>query len=93
MRDANGERVPGHPGTYLVNFTHPDVQEIIIQQAIAVSKCGLYDGIFFDWWHENFAILSDRRSGWAEGWIGFATEQRARDNIIKSIRNQTRPEF
>ena len=93
VRDANGERVPGHPGTYLVNFTHPDVQEIIIQQAIAVSKCGLYDGIFFDWWHENFAILSDRRSGWAEGWIGFATEQRARDNIIKSIRNQTRPEF
>ena len=93
VRDANGERVPGHPGTYLVNFTHPDVQKIIIQQAIAVSKCGLYDGIFFDWWHESIAILSDRRSGWAEGWIGFAAEQRARDNIIKSIRNQSRPDF
>ena len=93
VRDANGERVPGWPGTYLVNFTHPDVQEIIIQQAIAVSKCGLYDGIFFDWWHESFAILSDNRSGWAEGWIGFDAEQRARDNIITSIRNQTRPDF
>ena len=93
VRDANGERVSGGPGSYLVNFTHPDVQEIIIQQAIAVSKCGLYDGIFFDWWHESIAILSDHRSGWAEGWIGFAEEQRTRDNIIKSIRSQTRPDF
>ena len=63
VRDSNGNPVPGHPGNYLVNFTHPDVQETIIQQAIAVSRCGLYDGIFFDWWNEDHSILADDRSG------------------------------
>ena len=38
----------------LVNFTHPDVIEMIIQQAVAVAKCGLYDGIWLDRWHPDF---------------------------------------
>ena len=38
----------------LANFTHPDVIEMIIQQAVAVAKCGLYDGIWLDRWHPDF---------------------------------------
>ena len=38
----------------LVNFTHPDIIEIIIQQTVAIAKCGLYDGIWLDRWHPDF---------------------------------------
>ena len=38
----------------LVNFTHPDVIEMIIQQTVAIAKCGLYDGIWLDRWHPDF---------------------------------------
>ena len=37
-------------GRRLINFAHPDVQDIIVGQALAVARCGLYDGVFFDWW-------------------------------------------
>ena len=29
----------------LVDFTHPDIIDMIVAQAVAVAKCGLYDGI------------------------------------------------
>ena len=85
VRDANGDIVSGWPGANLVDFTHPHIQDRIVQQAIAVSKCGLYDGVFFDWWHEGGPVLS--------GYIDNAAEQRARDNILRRIRNATRPDF
>ena len=44
-------------GTYLIDFRLPEVQDIIVEQAIAVSKCGLYDGIMFDWWSEGGGTL------------------------------------
>ena len=85
VRDASGEPVPGWPGTYLVDFTHPNVQELIVQQAIAVSECGLYDGIFFDWYKESIAVLRGYRS--------FEAEQRARDTILQRIRTEVRHDF
>ena len=96
VRDDHGNRISPSdwPGLYLINFTHPDVQEIIIQQAIAVSKCGLFEGIFFDFWAEERAVLQgpgvvDPK----EGYFGYETEQKARDNIIQRIRAVTRPNF
>ena len=86
VRDANGEPVIGFPGHYLINFTHPDVQEIIVQQAVAVSKCGLYDGVFFDWWEEEWHVLGGN-------YVTLEAEQRARDNILQRIRAETRPDF
>ena len=85
IRDANGQRVSHWPGSYLMDFTHPHVQDRIVQQAIAVSKCGLYDGIFFDYWAEKWPVLGGLRS--------IEAEQRARDIILKRIRANTRPNF
>ncbi len=85
VRDANGDIVSGWPGANLVDFTHPYIQDRIVQQAIAVSKCGLYDGVFFDWWHEGGPVLA--------GYLDNASEQRARDNILRRIRDATRPDF
>ena len=85
VRDAEGNPVPGWPGTYLVDFTHPGAQDLIVDQASAVSKCGLYDGIFLDWWSEDGIVL--------EGYRSFEAEQLARTTILQRIRAETRPDF
>ena len=84
VRDANGQRVNSHGDVLLVNFTHPDIQNIIVQQALAVSRCGLYDGIMFDWWHERDIL---------NGYVGNNAQQHAKDNIISRIRANTPPNF
>ena len=83
VRDENGNRIG--KTWYIIDFTHPDVQDMIVEQAIAVDKCGFYDGIFLDWWKEVKPV--------SLGWSGFEAEQRARDNIIQRIRANTRPDF
>ena len=67
-------------GAYEVDFTNPEAQEIIINRALAVSRCGLYDGIMFDHWAED-----------EDG--ATPAEQRARSNIFERIRAETRPDF
>ena len=88
IRDEQGAIFHG-----LMDFTHPHIQDRIVQQAIAVSKCGLYDGIFFDFWSEAWPVLG----GWYGGTpIYFRTledELRARLNIVERIRANTRPNF
>ena len=69
----------------LIDFTHPDAQDIIVEQAIAAAKCGLYDGIFIDWWHEWNVILDGRPTN--------AEEQAARDEILRRIREEVREDF
>ena len=84
VRDANGDVISDWPGANLLDFTHPYIQDRIVQQAIAVSKCGLYDGIFFDFWSE-FQVLAGLRTREAE--------LRARENIVRRIRAETRHDF
>ena len=99
MRDASLDHFPEHSPYWvrdgsgnllgdewhLIDFTHPDVQDMIVGQAIAVSKCGLYDGIFLDWWNEDGVVLRN--------WATYDAEQRARDSILERIRAVTRPDF
>ena len=79
-KDADGKPIRDHPwpGSYEVDLTHPVAQEIIISRALAVAKCGLYDGIFFDHWVDS----ED------PGALG-----RGLRNIIERIRAETRPDF
>ena len=53
VRDEDGNPVRGSPKqhSYLIDVRLPAVQDIIVQQAISVAKCGLYDGIMFDSWN------------------------------------------
>ena len=85
LRDASGQIVTGGR-VGLINFVHPDVQDIIVGQALAVAKCGLYDGIFFDHWHDfssavDNALISDEDA------------QRARENIVRRIREGAHDDF
>ncbi len=94
IKDADGNIVNAWAGVFgLIDFTHPDIQDRIVQQAIAISKCGLYDGIHFDWWHEGGAILAELYGDWSHKCRGNEAEQRARDNILRRIRAGTRPDF
>ena len=85
IRDAQGNIVEGD----LMDFTHPYIQDRIVQHAIAVSKCGLYDGIMFDWWNEHGPVLTTPH----DPYRGNEVEQRARDSILQRIRAGTRPDF
>ena len=83
VRDGSGNLLGDE--WHLIDFTHPDVQDMIVGQAIALSKCGLYDGIFLDWWNEDGVVLGN--------WATYDAEQRARDSILERIRAATRPDF
>ena len=87
IRDENGNLVPWIRGRnyYLIDFTNPEFQEQIVEQAIAVAQCGLFDGIFFDWWNEEWRVL--------KGYRTYEEEQRARDSILQRIRAAVRPDF
>ena len=78
----------------LIDFTHPVIQDRIVQQAIAVSKCGLYDGILFDYWQDELLILADHDAdGNYQIFRGLEAEQKARLSIVQRIRAATRPDF
>ena len=84
IRDETGNRVEAWPGHFLLDFTHPGQQDIIVQQALAIAKCGLYDGIFLDWWDEYDVVLGTAQK--VDGYRANEVEQRARDTIIQRIR-------
>ena len=85
----------GVPKSYaLIDFTHPDIQERIVRWAVAVSKCGLYDGIFFDSWSEVWPIIVGIDiNGVLHKFRSLEAEVRARVNIVQRIRAHTRPDF
>ena len=77
-RDAQGQILPAWDSG-LVNLSHPDVQKRIVDKAVAVSQCGLYDGIFFDGWNE----LYGRQPG----------DLPAMATILRTIRDRVRSDF
>ena len=68
-----------------MDFTHPEVQDIVVQQAISVSRCGLFDGIIFDYWRDEDDVL--------HGYVSLEAQLQARLNIVRRIRAATRPNF
>ena len=88
IRDENGQRVrvaSDYYTAYLIDFTHSDVQEMIVEKALAVRNCGLYDGIFFDWWNESASILNGYRS--------YESVLHAREIVIRRVREAVGEDF
>ncbi len=67
---------------YVKDFTHPAVQEMVIQQAIEVAKCGVFDGIAIDHWAKAL-----------EGYITVEEADTAKDRIIQGIRDAVGEDF
>lgn len=68
----------------LVDFTNPDVIEMIVAQAVAVANCGLYDGIVLDNWNDENGVLGD---------LSPETVLTARHKILQSIRKAVPDDF
>ncbi len=89
IRDASGEIILGAPAAQytnlLIDFTDPIAQDIIVAQAIAAAKSGLWDGILFAHWDEEGVVLKGYRS--------YAAEQNARESILQRIRETVEDDF
>ena len=92
IRDENGDRVRAYAGgsTFLIDFTHPVVQNLLIQKALAVANCGLYDGIFLGRWQEDTATLEDDKGGY---YRGIEAEWSARISMMHRIRAAVGDDF
>ncbi len=84
-RDVQGNRFIWPDGHVHIDFGHPEVQESIVRAALAVERCGLYDGIMIDHWREDAHLL--------HGYRTHEEELAARENILRRIRAETRPDF
>ena len=88
LRDMNGEFAIDKQERHtlrLINYAHPDVQDIIVEQALAIARCGLYDGVIFDWWHESHSTVGDL--------IPHDVAQRVKIDIVRRIRESARSDF
>ena len=91
VRDENGNPmlVDEHdPHSQIqIDFRRPEVQDVIVQRALAVAKCGLYDGIMFDaWGGDDFSVLRKIREGVPDNFlILFNTNRRKIPPIIPYI--------
>ena len=93
LRDENGNliktrRDPTHGG-YFIDFIAPEVQDVIVQQAISVAQCGLYDGIMFDagWSDAGPVLVEYALEEWERQYYRtFEQELEARVSMIQRIR-------
>ena len=92
IRDKNGNRVQAYAGgsTFLIDFTHPDVQDILVQKVLAVAKCGLYDGIFLGRWQEGEVTLEDDNGVY---YRSIEAEWSARISMMRRIREAVGDDF
>ena len=94
LRDENGQPIKNRPGTtFLTDFTQPGMQDMVVQQVIAVAECGLFDGVFFDWFTEHYVVLRGQGIDTPEGYYGLEIEQQAKDQILKRIRAAVPDDF
>ena len=91
LRDAQGNIVDAGASDGFIDFTHPGFQDRMVAQAIAVSECGLFDGIMVDWWNDERPLLATHNP-YVE-YRGHDVEMRAKLNILERIRAATRPNF
>ena len=95
VRDEHGNPVAGDRflHSYLIDIRLPEVQDIIIEQAISVAACGLYDGIYFDgWWEGDFPLAGNfNKDGSVQFWeIG---DGEILVSILQRIRANVRDDF
>jgi hypothetical protein len=83
LRDEGGNRVK-HYDNFWLDYTRKDVIDMTVQRALAVAKCGLYDGVFFDQWNDAPRLAPYRTR---------ETEREAKDTILKRIRAEVGDDF
>ena len=78
---------------YLVDFTNPEMQNLMVNRAVALDKSGLFDGIMLDWWNEDYATSPIAVDDWSATILTPAAELEARLAILRKIREQVGDDF
>ena len=78
---------------YLIDFTNPEVQDLIVNQASALDKSGLFDGILLDWWNEAYATSPIGVDDWSDTILTQEAELEARLAIMRKIRAEVEDNF
>ncbi len=94
--DTNGNEKIDENDTvlhYLVDFTNPEMQDLIVSQAIALDKSGLFDGIMLDWWNEDYATSPIGVDDWSDTILTREAESEARLSILRKIRAEVSENF
>ena len=91
LRDVQGNIVDAGRGDGFIDFTHPGFQDRMVAHAIAVSECGLFDGIMIDSWNDEGPLLVTFDP--YVKYRGYDVEMQAKLNILRRIRATTRPNF
>ena len=94
--DTNGDEKIDENDTvlgYLIDFTNPDMQNLMVKQAVALDKSGLFDGIMLDWWNEDYATSSIAVDDWSATILTQEAESEARLSILHKIRAAVSEDF
>ena len=91
LRDAQGNIVDAGQSGGFIDFTQPGFQDRMVAQAVAISKCGLYDGVMIDWWNDKGPLLVTYNPH--KEYRGHEVEMQAKINILERIRAETRSDF
>ena len=78
---------------YLIDFTNPEMQELIVKKVVALDRSGLFDGIMLDWWNEAFATSPISVDDWSATILTPEDESEARLSILEKIRAQVGDDF
>ena len=86
LRDDSGNRIVV-PEWYqfVLDFRHPEVQDMVIQQARAIAECGIFDGISLDHW-----VSAPEPPGYK---TPYKELEIGRDRIIQGIRKAVGEDF
>ena len=95
LRDAKGnprvngeidfEDIPeGEVVDFLLDFTLPEVQDIVVEKAVAAAQSGIYDGIMLGHWNEVPRL---------DNYYTIEEEHQARDTILQRIRAEVADDF
>ena len=94
--DTNGDGKIDENDTvlhYLIDFTNPEVQELIIKKVVGLAASGLFDGIMLDWWNEDNATSPIGIDDWSDTILTQEAELEARLTLLQKIRAQVRNDF
>ena len=78
---------------FLIDFTNPEVQDLIVDKVVALEKSGLFDGIMLDWWNEDYATSPIGVDDWSDTILTQKSESEARLSILRKIRTQVGDNF
>ena len=79
--------------SYLIDFTNPDMQNLMVNQAVALYASGLFDGIMLDWWNEDYATSAIGVDDWSATILTPTAELEARLSILRKIREHVGDDF